>query len=181
MTMTTTFFSYQELNEPCAFRLLELLPGQRLDPICCAIQHSSVAIRPEFYALSYCWGSTNDWEHILVDGKLLPIRRSLHEFLVELRLLDRPRTVWADAVCINQCDVVERNAQVALMRDIYFAAQTVLVWLGPHDAGSPQLFQSFKLIAADPAFLQTSASLGWKENILQAFKNLMSRSYWKRT
>ena len=131
--------------------------------------------------LSYCWGSTNDWEHILVDGKLLPIRRSLHEFLVELRLLDRPRTVWADAVCINQGDVVERNAQVALMRDIYFAAQTVLVWLGPHDAGSPQLFQSFKLIAADPAFLQTSASLGWKENILQAFKNLMSRSYWKRT
>jgi hypothetical protein len=181
MTTNTTLFSYQELQGPCAFRLLDLLPGQRVDPICCTIQSSSVGNRPEFYALSYCWGSTNDWEHILVDGKLLPIQRSLHEFLVELRLLDRPRTVWADAICINQGDVVERNAQVALMRDIYSAAQTVLVWLGPHDAGSPQLFESFKLIAGDPAFQQTSLSLDWKENILQAFENLMSRSYWKRT
>ena len=117
----------------------------------------------------------------MVDGKLLPIRRSLHEFLVELRLLDRPRTVWADAICINQGDVVERNAQVALMRDIYSTAQTVLVWLGPHDVGSPHPFDSFKLVAAKPAFVQTGGSLDWNENIFQAFDNLISRPYWRRT
>ena len=181
MTMNTALFSYEELQGPCAFRLLDLLPGQRVDPICCTIKHASVASRPEFYALSYCWGAASDREHIWIDGKLLAIQRNLHEFLIELRLLDRPRTIWADAICINQGDIAERTTQIALMRDIYSAAQTVMVWLGPHDAGSPQLFESFELIAADPASVQTSGSRDWKADIVQAFEELMSRPYWRRT
>ena len=181
MTTNTTLFSYQELQGPCAFRLLDLLPGRRVDPICCTIKHASVASRPEFYALSYCWGAASDREHIWIDGKLLAIQRNLHEFLIELRLLDRPRTIWADAICINQGDIAERTTQIALMRDIYSAAQTVMVWLGPHDSGSPQLFEFFELIAADPASMQTSGSRDWKADIVQAFEELMSRPYWRRT
>ena len=40
------------------------------------------------------------------------------------------RTFWIDAVCINQLDVPERNAQVQRMADIYVNARRTLVWLG---------------------------------------------------
>jgi hypothetical protein len=41
-----------------------------------------------------------------------------------------PILLWADAVCINQADILERNHQVALMGAIYFKTQRVIVWLG---------------------------------------------------
>lgn len=37
---------------------------------------------------------------------------------------------WIDAICINQSDVDEKNAQLGLMEHIYFRAKSVLVWLG---------------------------------------------------
>jgi hypothetical protein len=42
-----------------------------------------------------------------------------------------PRTLWVDAVCINQNDIQEKNQQVAQMQEIYAGAKEVLVWLGP--------------------------------------------------
>ena len=39
--------------------------------------------------------------------------------------------LWVDAVCINQGDKLEREAQVELMGRIYRQTQKVLVWLGP--------------------------------------------------
>ncbi|PMD53878.1 HET-domain-containing protein, partial [Hyaloscypha bicolor E] len=42
----------------------------------------------------------------------------------------RPRSLWADAVCINQRDNKEKGHQVALMAKIYSNANCVLVWLG---------------------------------------------------
>jgi hypothetical protein len=50
-----------------------------------------------------------------------------------LRFLRDPanvRVLWADALCINQDDLEERNQQVSLMGFIFGRAQTVLVWLG---------------------------------------------------
>lgn len=46
------------------------------------------------------------------------------------------RVPWADAICINQQDIYERNSQVLLMRHIYEGAEQVLIWLGkdPGDA-----------------------------------------------
>lgn len=43
------------------------------------------------------------------------------------------RTLWADALCINQKDDDERAAQVKLMGLIYFKAQRVRIWLGRDD------------------------------------------------
>jgi hypothetical protein len=37
---------------------------------------------------------------------------------------------WIDAICINQLDVPERNQQLAMMKWIYFRADTVVIWLG---------------------------------------------------
>jgi hypothetical protein len=36
-----------------------------------------------------------------------------------------------DAVCIDQSNIPERNAQVLRMKEIYEKARKVVVWLGP--------------------------------------------------
>ena len=41
-----------------------------------------------------------------------------------------PNRFWVDAICVNQNDIPERNAQVQLMRSIYRDAALVLSWLG---------------------------------------------------
>jgi Heterokaryon incompatibility protein (HET) len=38
--------------------------------------------------------------------------------------------MWADAICINQEDISERNAQVRLMGDIYSNASKVATYVG---------------------------------------------------
>jgi hypothetical protein len=38
--------------------------------------------------------------------------------------------LWADAVCINQDDVNDRNKQVSSMREVYKMAERVEIWLG---------------------------------------------------
>jgi hypothetical protein len=47
--------------------------------------------------------------------------------------------IWADALCINQHDKVERSQQVAIMRHIYANASKVHVWLGdmPRNLADP--------------------------------------------
>lgn len=47
------------------------------------------------------------------------------------------RPIWIDAVCINQNDIPERNAQVTMMARIYRSAQQVKVWLGPEEKHAP--------------------------------------------
>jgi Heterokaryon incompatibility protein (HET) len=49
---------------------------------------------------------------------------------------------WIDAICINQNDIEERNAQVKRMRDIYTQLSYVLVWLGKQCPGSDQAIDS---------------------------------------
>jgi len=47
-----------------------------------------------------------------------------------MRLEDKERIMWVDALCINQADIPEKNHQVRQMRDIYLGAQWVVAWLG---------------------------------------------------
>ncbi|PMD33029.1 hypothetical protein L207DRAFT_518383 [Hyaloscypha variabilis F] len=58
------------------------------------------------------------------------IRQNLFDALLSLRLTDVARTLWVDAICINQENIEERNHQVSQMAAIYGQAQSVVVWLG---------------------------------------------------
>ena len=49
---------------------------------------------------------------------------------MHLRKEVEPRTLWIDAVCINQSDPVDKSVQIPLMRDIYGKAQQTIIWLG---------------------------------------------------
>lgn len=59
-----------------------------------------------------------------------PVTDNLYNALVHLREVDKPRTLWADAVCINQSDPQEHAEQVTRMQNVYARASKVIVWLG---------------------------------------------------
>lgn len=86
-----------------------------------------------FEAISYVWGPPARTHVILVDGHPLPITASLRGALLQTRLPDRPRTLWADAICINQWDHNEKGHQVGAMGRIYRTSKRTLVCLGVQD------------------------------------------------
>jgi hypothetical protein len=53
------------------------------------------------------------------------IRKNLFSFLEVWQEESHPVTLWIDAICINQEDILERNRQVALMYKIYRTATSV--------------------------------------------------------
>ncbi|KAK4207305.1 heterokaryon incompatibility protein-domain-containing protein, partial [Rhypophila decipiens] len=95
---------------------------------------------PEFYALSYVWGSDAKTQKIVCNGKELGVTESVHAALASLRgtltlrLEETGTPIWIDAICINQDDNDERSRQVARMDWIYREAKCVIVWLGKGDA-----------------------------------------------
>lgn len=97
---------------------------------------------PKYEALSYTWGTKDSPETAYVtespsdELSTLQIQQNLASGLRHLRHHDSPRTLWVDAVCINQHDIPERNTQVTRMTDIYRQAYRVVVWLGLESSNS---------------------------------------------
>jgi hypothetical protein len=83
-----------------------------------------------YEAISYCWG-TDVMDHwASVDGRKLPITKNLDAALRQTRRPDLARALWADSICINQKDNVEKGYQVALMGQIYETSRCTIVCLG---------------------------------------------------
>ncbi|KAK4465092.1 heterokaryon incompatibility protein 6,OR allele [Cladorrhinum samala] len=112
-------------------RILRIFDGTGLeDPLTCGLETFHLNQLPPYEALSYCWGDQKEKHEIILDGSKFEVATNLHSALLRLRLHDKPRLLWVDALCINQNDIPERNSQVSLMRDIYRQAECVLIWLG---------------------------------------------------
>ncbi|EWG48942.1 hypothetical protein FVEG_16364 [Fusarium verticillioides 7600] len=84
----------------------------------------------DYETLSYAWGSSEDKATIIVNEATLQITQNLRDALSYLRHDSKPRSIWIDAICINQSDVDERSSQVRLMGRIYSSASCVISWLG---------------------------------------------------
>lgn len=114
-------------------RLLTLLPpGESPDEIRCTLSAVSLSDPPEYEALSYCWGDESIKQPISCDQGRVMVTENLFSALRTLRRSDTdgPRTLWIDALCIDQSDVAAKEDQIPLMPDIYRAARRVLIWLG---------------------------------------------------
>lgn len=87
-----------------------------------------------YEALSWCWGNSAEDYAVLIDrsGKTYKkrVRRELALALKYLRKPHATRTLWIDAICIDQNNPHERNQQVQMMSRIYTRAEEVCVWLG---------------------------------------------------
>ncbi|KAL8719837.1 MAG: hypothetical protein Q9225_003215 [Loekoesia sp. 1 TL-2023] len=106
----------------------------------------------KYHALSYTWGNPTKTKVVIVqtsDGpRVLPVTDNLYTALQHLRNGDQARYLWVDAICINQENITERNAQVANMADIYRSAALVVIWLGPGDDHSKIAMETISNISS---------------------------------
>lgn len=173
-----------------------------------------------YEALSYIWGaednplevlidlasrdSAGDVAEVLVEVSQSPLRyatllvsQNLQGSLQHLRFKDAKRVVWIDAICINQADVVERNAQVSRMGDIFKMAKLVIVWVGPSTADSKLAMQTLGYIgkqvvsttdrrrapapdAVEKTWFESSTQLPFNETTWKAISNLFERPWFER-
>jgi hypothetical protein len=110
-----------------------------------------------------CWATAATCQ-IECDGQALQVTQNLYDILDYLRFISLNTTyatttemysayeallrkpVWIDAICINQNDLAEREAQVMLMSRIYRSAAIVIAWLGPKDRLARRSLQAVKAV-----------------------------------
>jgi Heterokaryon incompatibility protein (HET) len=125
---------YATLPSSKSIRLLRLHPDSDEATISCSlVLVDDYASTSEFDALSYCWGDTKDTTIITCNKEPVLITKSLDAALRCLRRRGQGPYLWADALCINQDDNLERNQQVSIMAQIYRQASRISVWLGEAD------------------------------------------------
>ena len=69
----------------------------------------------DFVALSYTWGYGEETSEIVINGKSVKVRLNLESALEHLRCKGPIRAgmmIWIDALCLDQMNTDEKNAQV---------------------------------------------------------------------
>lgn len=126
---------YADLSSPSHIRVMILATESVSDTTflrCNFVEQDLHEVVPwdGYNALSYCWGSSPERVAIICNGHELSITRNLYNALIQIWKITPKQLLWADAICINQEDDVEKGLQVGMMGKIYQTATTVLVWLG---------------------------------------------------
>jgi hypothetical protein len=196
----TTQFTYETLQSSRAIRLIKFLPGS--NPTC-QIVTVEVEKAPPYVALSYTWGSKDTPRFVLANGSEIRITANLAEAIDAIFPFARERNMmfWADSICINQADVVERSRQVRLMNTIYRSAAIVAIWLGPakhesdlafdkmkewkarfdqlkNDCGGSEELAVTSISSDDPFFIGSRDSE--QQRALEALREICRRSWWRR-
>ncbi|KAK6071048.1 heterokaryon incompatibility protein [Seiridium cupressi] len=114
-------------------RTIILHSGQFNEDVQCSFHIVSLDGNLEYEALSYIWGDPTVTQPVIVDGNEMQVTTNLKAALRHLRSDQKPRTLWVDAICINQQDDREKSAQVPMMGKIFQQATSVLAWFGHGD------------------------------------------------
>ncbi|KAL2044841.1 hypothetical protein N7G274_002616 [Stereocaulon virgatum] len=203
--MTMESYMYSGLDGEKQIRVLHLLPGPFTSDVHIKLQtvELSTADAPQYEALSYVWGSKEDPAKIAVtDGidhvlKALSITRNLAEALPYLRDIKKTRTLWIDAICIDQFNLEERSKQVSKMGDVYRLANRVLVWLGPETPNSNRAMRLLNTLSAqvkvdwatrtissapgtDNRWRITVADFDCNKDIIHAVERLLASQWFER-
>jgi len=149
-------FHHHRLSTPRSIRLLTLLPSPELQATLeASLTEVSLDSQSSYEALSYVWGSRFGTEPIRCEGKLLFVTPNCESALRHLRLKDKTRILWIDAICIDQetgtSSVEERNSQVALMGEIYKKAARTLCWFGQGNEFTDELIAHLTHIGTCPS------------------------------
>ena len=136
ISMVAVRHRYQTLRPGVEIiRLARLSPRRADEEVQVDMLHlDSLTGSTEYEALLYVWESQASPRSIRIG------LGAKHQRLVAMDLLEplqylrhgtQPRIHWVDAICINQADSAERNAQVAQTSLSYRHARRVIVRLGP--------------------------------------------------
>ena len=142
-------FSYPPIahtSQQGNIRLLSLEP--RDDRLTLSPFSARLEDKPYYEAISYTWGDANRKKEIRCGDQPVTVPENLYDALRHLRSTDRVRTLWVDAVCINQVDIAGKSAQIRIIADIYENAQAVLVWIGKEDDKTEAVFSEARRLAA---------------------------------
>jgi hypothetical protein len=179
-------YHYKNIGEGRQIRLLRLKPGEESAAIYISIFEASLDEYPLYEALSYTWGDANVKSLITCndEGDTLPVTRNCEAALRRLRSQTEERTLWIDAICIDQSNTPERGQQVQLMSAIYRQAQRVLAFLGEASDDS-QVGLDFILQDADMLGRTSRPPVGLgpdnKSSPQQrSIDRILDRSYFKR-
>lgn len=128
-------------------RVLKLLPSASFDTrLECRLVHRPLYGDSHGYeALSYVWGQPKFTAGITLNNEPYFITPNLELAMRHLRRPSVERTLWVDALCINQHDLVERSQQVLLMKDIYARCTADLAWMPTHQGSSQLSWQISRL------------------------------------
>ncbi|KAH7077751.1 heterokaryon incompatibility protein-domain-containing protein [Paraphoma chrysanthemicola] len=127
-------YRYSPLPSGNHIRTLVLQPGAGDEPLQCSLNIEDMS-QAKYEAISYVWGSNKKRQRIMCDGRVIAITTNLWTVLRHVRS-DTPRVLWADSICINQDDEEEEKGdQVAMMGQIFRAAERVLVFIAADDMG----------------------------------------------
>lgn len=120
--------------------------------------------RLRYEALSYTWGAPAKVQTALIclhhdplpepvrEDAVIEIGENLAEALRYLRDEVKSRTLWIDAICINQGDTTEKTIQVRNMDAIYRRAHRVVVFLGSGDLSSRLALPTLKYLGEQVAY-----------------------------
>ncbi|KAL1641980.1 hypothetical protein SLS61_009907 [Didymella pomorum] len=127
-------------------RQIRLLPGKRDDPVVCELLPPEPLETARYLAISYCAGDPNVTKRVTVNGldfnAFANLEAALRKCRQDIDDYDEkrpPAPLWADQICIDQSNPLERAHQVAFMRNIYERAGRVKVWLGDEGRGGAGL------------------------------------------
>jgi hypothetical protein len=163
-------------NERQNIRLLRLLPAKAEDEIRCELleYRLQTSAGSSYEALSYVWGSPDVPRCIYIGDEHLDVTPNLYAALFRLRHTDFPRTLWIDAICINQENGEEKGHQIRIMARVYGEAIRVLVWLGESADDSDRALEAIR------TGLIPSGDKHEKKEIARAVALLLERDWFQR-
>lgn len=132
----------------------------------CIIIHTRLETCPRYEALSYTWGNASEPlipcpvnggnSHIMISRNLFC---ALQHLAAES---NEDRYLWADQLCINQRDLIEKGHQVERMTQIYQKSSMTIIWLGEDSSGDAiKLFDMIgrvQSILGNPKNIQSPAT-----------------------
>uniref|UniRef100_A0A0B7JVP0 Heterokaryon incompatibility domain-containing protein n=1 Tax=Bionectria ochroleuca TaxID=29856 RepID=A0A0B7JVP0_BIOOC len=145
----TDEFEYGNIRHPKLIRLLLILPSSDQAEALETIMFHAELDEVPFQALSHTSVEKGRITLMHCNGHSLAVEESLYRALKDIRNLAEPHTfsiVWAEAVCINQSDIKDREDHLRLVRDIFTSAHVTLAHLGGTEDQSAKVFQTMDML-----------------------------------
>jgi hypothetical protein len=143
-------FEYTPLQSPASeIRLVTLNESPETYLLSLTLKTCQLNNATPYIGVSYEWGEVEPQVETLLNEHSFFIRHNLWLFLSVLRAKQRRNRTWkcfpfwVDAICINQLDLDEQNAQVSIMGAIYRQAVSVIAWLGWPEGWNPRITFDF--------------------------------------
>lgn len=136
---------YQQLDAN-NIRLLEVESSKELRY---KFHEASLGQLPKYIAVSYTWGAPIFDHKIVLENEEVSVTKNLSDLLRtwSRHFQANKLLFWVDALCIDQDDIEERNAQVRNMGLVYSQAAEVFVWLGVSSQETKTAFRKIHQLA----------------------------------